>query len=76
MTIIAGAPLGIEQFADRPGDTIEGTPLEAVYQEYIQTGYGASRCPRSRDPMMQAMNVIGYDAMVVGNHELNFGLRI
>ncbi len=25
--------------------------------------------------MMLAMNAIGYDAMVVGNHEFNFGLK-
>ena len=29
---------------------------------------------RSPDPMMLAMNRMGYDAMVVGNHEFNFGL--
>ena len=27
------------------------------------------------DPMMLAMNAMGYDAMVVGNHEFNFGPR-
>jgi 2',3'-cyclic-nucleotide 2'-phosphodiesterase/3'-nucleotidase len=25
--------------------------------------------------MMLAMNALGYDAMVVGNHEFNFGLK-
>ena len=55
------------------GDTIQGTPLEAVYQEYVETGKGAP--PPQHDPMMLAMNVIGYDAMVVGNHEFNFGLK-
>ena len=51
------------------GDTIQGTALEAVYQESVQKG-GAGH-----DPMMLAMNAIGYDAMVVGNHEFNFGLK-
>jgi 2',3'-cyclic-nucleotide 2'-phosphodiesterase/3'-nucleotidase len=61
------------------GDTIQGTPLEAVYQEevvhreYVQTGKGET--PPPHDPMMLAMNAIGYEAMVVGNHEFNFGLK-
>ena len=50
------------------GDTIQGTPMEAVYQEKGAPGL-------DRDPMMLAMNAIGYDAMVVGNHEFNFGLK-
>jgi 2',3'-cyclic-nucleotide 2'-phosphodiesterase / 3'-nucleotidase len=62
------------------GDTIQGTPLESIYQEYIETGHlplnlaFAGRA-LERDPMMLAMNDIGYDAMVVGNHEFNFGLK-
>jgi 2',3'-cyclic-nucleotide 2'-phosphodiesterase / 3'-nucleotidase len=62
------------------GDTIQGTPLESVYQQYIETGHlplnlaFAGRA-LERDPMMLAMNDIGYDAMVVGNHEFNFGLK-
>jgi 2',3'-cyclic-nucleotide 2'-phosphodiesterase/3'-nucleotidase len=55
------------------GDTIQGTPLEAVYQEYVENGKGTP--PPQHDPMMLAMNAIGYDAMVVGNHEFNFGLN-
>src|SRR2546423_6110155 len=62
------------------GDTIQGTPLEYVYQTYVRTGHlpvnltfpGA---PFAHDPMMLAMNALGYDAMVVGNHEFNFGLK-
>jgi 2',3'-cyclic-nucleotide 2'-phosphodiesterase/3'-nucleotidase len=50
------------------GDVIQGTPLEAVYQEKGGPGL-------EQDPMMVAMNAIGYDAMVVGNHEFNFGLK-
>ncbi|HEX4592818.1 MAG TPA: 5'-nucleotidase C-terminal domain-containing protein [Bryobacteraceae bacterium] len=62
------------------GDTIQGTPLESVYQQYIETGHlplniSFSGQALTRDPMMLAMNDIGYDAMVVGNHEFNFGLK-
>jgi 2',3'-cyclic-nucleotide 2'-phosphodiesterase/3'-nucleotidase len=53
------------------GDVIQGTPLEAVYQEHVQKGDALLK----HDPMMLAMNAIGYDAMVVGNHEFNFGLK-
>src|ERR1700677_2478579 len=45
------------------GDTIQGTALESVYQQSVQKGASG------HDPMMLAMNAIGYDAMVVGNHE-------
>ncbi len=62
------------------GDTIQGSPIETVYQQFVRTGNfplkikpeGASL---SADPMMLAMNHIGYDAMVLGNHEFNFGLK-
>ncbi|MGP0071639.1 MAG: bifunctional metallophosphatase/5'-nucleotidase [Bryobacteraceae bacterium] len=62
------------------GDTIQGTPLEAVYQEYVENGRLPGNLafdgpPLEHDPMMLAMNAIGYDAMVVGNHEFNFGLK-
>ena len=52
------------------GDTIQGSPLESVHQAAVRAGE-----TRSPDPMMLAMNRMGYDAMVVGNHELNFGLE-
>jgi 2',3'-cyclic-nucleotide 2'-phosphodiesterase/3'-nucleotidase len=53
------------------GDVIQGTPLEAVYQEKG----GQEKGGLDHDPMMIAMNALGYDAMVVGNHEFNFGLK-
>jgi 2',3'-cyclic-nucleotide 2'-phosphodiesterase / 3'-nucleotidase len=61
------------------GDTIQGTPLESLYQHYIQTGHlplglTFAGAPLDHDPMMLAMNTLGYDAMVVGNHEFNYGL--
>jgi 2',3'-cyclic-nucleotide 2'-phosphodiesterase / 3'-nucleotidase len=51
------------------GDTIQGSPLASVYE--IARREGGTRAP---EPMMLAMNELGYDAMVVGNHEYNFGL--
>lgn len=62
------------------GDTIQGTPLESVYQHYVTTGrlpldLKFAGAPLDRDPMMAAMNALGYDAMVVGNHEFNHGLN-
>jgi 2',3'-cyclic-nucleotide 2'-phosphodiesterase/3'-nucleotidase len=62
------------------GDTIQGTPLEYVYQTFIRTGHLPVKLafpgePFQHDPMMLAMNAIGYDAMVVGNHEFNYGLK-
>jgi 2',3'-cyclic-nucleotide 2'-phosphodiesterase/3'-nucleotidase len=47
------------------GDTIEGSPVEAmVFQGSL---------PDRGDPIVRAMNLVGYDAMAVGNHEFNFG---
>src|SRR6266545_2687337 len=62
------------------GDTIQGTPVEYVYQTYVRTGRLPLKLsfpaePFKHDPMMLAMNALGYDAMVVGNHEFNFGLK-
>ncbi len=60
------------------GDTIQGTPLEYMYQTYTRTGslplkLSFAGAPFEHDPMMLSMNAIGYDAMVVGNHEFNYG---
>jgi 2',3'-cyclic-nucleotide 2'-phosphodiesterase/3'-nucleotidase len=57
------------------GDTIQGTPMEAVYQEKGGPGLEHDPPGLDHDPMMLAMNAIGYDAMVVRNHEFNFGLK-
>jgi 2',3'-cyclic-nucleotide 2'-phosphodiesterase/3'-nucleotidase len=53
------------------GDTIQGTPLAYYYalqQPITATG--------ERHPMARAMNVIDYDAVVLGNHEFNYGLPL
>lgn len=49
------------------GDSIQGTPLEYVHNKINNT---------PPDPMMLAMNTLNYDAMTVGNHEYNFGLKV
>jgi 2',3'-cyclic-nucleotide 2'-phosphodiesterase/3'-nucleotidase len=52
------------------GDTIQGSTLEGVHQAAVRGGTTVAP-----DPMMLAMNAVGYDAMVVGNHEFNYGLK-
>jgi len=49
------------------GDTIQGTPLEYLHNKRNNT---------PPDPMMLTMNALQYDAMAVGNHEYNFGLKV
>ena len=49
------------------GDTIQGTPLEYLHNR---------RNNKPPDPMMLAMSALRYDAMAVGNHEYNFGLKV
>ncbi len=51
------------------GDTFQGSPLASVYQAARREGRTSAP-----EPMMLAMSRVGYDAMVMGNHELNFGL--
>lgn len=50
------------------GDAIQGTPLG-----YYAIGATGARGP---DPTVAAMNLVGYDAAVPGNHEFNFGLDV
>ena len=49
------------------GDTIQGTPLAYYHCRINNT---------PADPTILAMNTLGYDAMVIGNHEYNFGLAV
>jgi 2',3'-cyclic-nucleotide 2'-phosphodiesterase/3'-nucleotidase len=49
------------------GDTIQGTPLESFHNR---------KNNGPPDPMMLVMNSLNYDAMAVGNHEYNFGLKV
>ena len=48
------------------GDTIQGTPFE----QFPHVRWSEP------SPTIAAMNLIGYDAMAVGNHEFNFGLDV
>jgi len=47
------------------GDAFQGSSLEIVWRRGFTQG---------REPMMEAMSRLGYDAMTVGNHEFSFGL--
>jgi 2',3'-cyclic-nucleotide 2'-phosphodiesterase/3'-nucleotidase len=49
------------------GDTIQGTPL-AYYHNRINNA--------PVDPMMLAMNALGFASLTLGNHEYNFGLAV
>ena len=49
------------------GDTIQGSPL--AYHH-------ARRNNSPPDPMMLAMNALGFDALAIGNHEFNYGLAV
>jgi 2',3'-cyclic-nucleotide 2'-phosphodiesterase/3'-nucleotidase len=48
------------------GDTIQGTPLELFTSVRWQ----------EPSPTIAGMSMLGYHAMAVGNHELNFGLEV
>lgn len=52
------------------GDTIQGTPLAYYYAKIDPITEGATH------PMASAMNLVGYDAAALGNHEFNYGLDI
>jgi 2',3'-cyclic-nucleotide 2'-phosphodiesterase/3'-nucleotidase len=68
---VASIVTEIRRSADHPvlvldsGDTIQGTPLE----QFVHVRW------REPSPTIDAMNLIGYDAMAVGNHDFNFGLE-
>ncbi|HWN10702.1 MAG TPA: 5'-nucleotidase C-terminal domain-containing protein [Pyrinomonadaceae bacterium] len=49
------------------GDTIQGTPLAYYHNK---------KNNQPPHPMMVAMNALNFDAMAVGNHEYNFGLKV
>lgn len=50
------------------GDTFQGTPLAYYYAKVEPLG------PGDLHPMVKAMNLMGYDAAALGNHEYNYGL--
>lgn len=51
------------------GDTIQGTPLAYYYARIDPITGGAVH------PMARAMNLVGYDAAALGNHEFNYGIE-
>jgi 2',3'-cyclic-nucleotide 2'-phosphodiesterase/3'-nucleotidase len=62
------------------GDTIQGSPLESVFQHYTRTGQLPAGMqfpgkPPTAEPMMLTMSHLRFDAMVIGNHEYNFGIH-
>jgi 2',3'-cyclic-nucleotide 2'-phosphodiesterase/3'-nucleotidase len=52
------------------GDTIQGTPLAYYYAKIEPITQGGMH------PMANAMNLIGYDAAALGNHEFNYGIPL
>lgn len=50
------------------GDTIQGTPLAYYYARIAPITAGGIH------PMAKAMNLVGYDAAALGNHEFNYGI--
>ena len=50
------------------GDIIQGNPLGDLAARPGELGAGAVH------PVFRAMNLLGYDAATVGNHEFNYGL--
>ena len=58
------------------GDTIQGSPMEDLHSHAVQSYFAKKTgVDPGPDPMIAAMNALDYDAMVVGNHEFNFGLE-
>ncbi len=51
------------------GDTIQGTPLAYYYAKVDPITGGATH------PMAKGMNLVGYDAAALGNHEFNYGIE-
>jgi 2',3'-cyclic-nucleotide 2'-phosphodiesterase / 3'-nucleotidase len=51
------------------GDTIQGTPLAYYYARIAPITAGGTH------PMAAAMNLVGYDAAALGNHEFNYGIE-
>lgn len=47
------------------GDLLQGNPLDFVYSKLE---------PGETHPLVAAMNLVGYDAAAIGNHEFNYGI--
>ena len=64
--LVGGSPLLVLD----AGDTIQGTPLAYYYAKIEPITSGGMH------PMANAMNLIGYDAAALGNHEFNYGIPL
>lgn len=53
------------------GDTIQGTPLSYLSARPDSAPHGQGL---GCDPMARALNLMGYDAAAIGNHEFNYGI--
>ncbi|MGZ9809456.1 bifunctional 2',3'-cyclic-nucleotide 2'-phosphodiesterase/3'-nucleotidase [Pseudoroseicyclus sp. H15] len=62
----AGAP---NAFLFDNGDFLQGNPMSDLLAELAEAGHPMP------NPMIAAMNQLGYDAVGLGNHEFNYGLR-
>jgi 2',3'-cyclic-nucleotide 2'-phosphodiesterase (5'-nucleotidase family) len=47
------------------GDLLQGNPLDFVHRRLLA---------REQHPLVLAMNLAGYDAAAIGNHEFNYGI--
>ena len=52
------------------GDIIQGTPLSSVFASNEAT----KTKPGEKYPIYEALDLLGYDATTLGNHEFNYGL--
>lgn len=57
------------------GDLIQGTPMGVWAAKAVADALAQGR-PAPPHPAIQALNALGYDAAVMGNHEFNFGLDV
>ncbi|HYR11998.1 MAG TPA: hypothetical protein VEQ60_29710, partial [Longimicrobium sp.] len=48
------------------GDLLQGNAMDFVYRELLAP---------EQHPLVHAMNIVGYDAAAIGNHEFNYGIE-
>jgi 2',3'-cyclic-nucleotide 2'-phosphodiesterase (5'-nucleotidase family) len=48
------------------GDLLQGNPMDFVYRRLAEG---------EEHPVVRAMNLVGYDAAAIGNHEFNYGIE-
>lgn len=57
------------------GDLLQGSPLAHLYARSVlgTAPKGAEHLAKLPNPLIAVMNVMGYDALVPGNHDFNYG---